>query len=147
VETPEGKFFAWGTQENDFLEVAMQPILTEFEDRVFRYTQVERHGGLAIYCQEHKQGHVRRYEVIRIRIVPEHEWPDGRVTPEHEAYPGATRWGQDGWTTHTLAQAQMLLAEIAARRAPAERHAQDALQELEDETLAWQEARAQEEER
>jgi len=38
------------------------------------------------------------------------------VTPEHEAYPGATSWGTYGWTTHTLAQAQMLLAELAARR-------------------------------
>jgi hypothetical protein len=94
----------------------MQPIPTEFEDRTFRYTQVERHGTLAIYCQEHKQGHSRRYEVVRIRITREHQWPDGRVTPEHEAYPGATSWGQYGWTTYTLAQAQMLLAEIQARR-------------------------------
>jgi hypothetical protein len=95
----------------------MQPIATEFEDRGFRYTQIERHGSFAIYRQEHKQSHVKRYEVIIIRIAREHQWPSGDVTPEHEAYPGATSWGQYGWTTHTLAQAQMLLAEIAARRA------------------------------
>jgi len=94
----------------------MEPIALAFDDRTFRYTQIERHGDLAIYCQEHKQGHVKRYEVIRIRIAREHQWPNGDVTPEHEAYPGATSWGTYGWTTHTLAQAQMLLAELAARR-------------------------------
>jgi hypothetical protein len=96
--------------------MAMQPIATQFEDRTFRYTQIERHGDLAIYCQEHKQGHNTRYEVIRIRIEREHQWPNGDVTPEHEAYPGSSSWGKYGWTTYTLAQAQMLLAEIAARR-------------------------------
>jgi hypothetical protein len=94
----------------------MQPIPTQFEDRTFRYTQVERHGHLAIYCQEHKQGHVKRYEVVRIRIAPEHQWPDGHVTPEREVYPGSTSWGRDGLSAFTLSQAQMLLAEIHARR-------------------------------
>jgi len=34
----------------------MEPIALAFDDRTFRYTQIERHGDLAIYCQEHKQG-------------------------------------------------------------------------------------------
>lgn len=111
----------------------MQPIATQFEDRTFRYTQVERHGPLAIYCQEHKQGHVTRYEVVRIRVAPEHQWPNGDVTPEREVYPGTTQWGSWGWTTYTLAQAQMLLAELAARRtAPPALQADSAREDLEE---------------
>jgi hypothetical protein len=33
---------------------AMQPLLTAFEDRVFRSTHVEREGDMAIFCQTHK---------------------------------------------------------------------------------------------
>jgi hypothetical protein len=38
----------------------MLPLPTEFEDRLFRYVQVEREGDMAIFTQEHKaSGHVR----------------------------------------------------------------------------------------
>lgn len=90
----------------------MQPIETVFTDQTFAYTQLERHGNVAIYSQEHKASGVRRYEVVRIRVQGERTWPDGRVTPEREAYPGSSVWGKDGWTHYTLAEAQAQAATL-----------------------------------
>ena len=92
----------------------MQPIETEFEDGRFRYTQLERHGDVALYCQEHKESHAQRFEVIRIRIQREHTWPTGVTTPEKEAYPGAGTWGKMGWTFFKREEAEEKVAELLA---------------------------------
>jgi len=84
----------------------------ELEDGRFRYVQVERQGDIALYQQVHKaSGHIR-YEVIKIKIQPEHTWPTGVVTPEKEAYPASGSWGQLGWTFFTLETARAKLAEL-----------------------------------
>jgi hypothetical protein len=74
--------------------------------------ELERHGDIAIFAQTHKVGQVTRYEVVRIRIQPAHTWPDGHVTPEREAYPGASAWGRDAFTCHTLAEALALARQL-----------------------------------
>ena len=90
----------------------MEPLVTEFEDRSFTYTQVERVGDIAIFQQTHKLGQVHRYEVVKIHIQAAHTWPNGVTTPEKEAYPSASKWGAEGWTCHNLAQAQALLQQL-----------------------------------
>jgi hypothetical protein len=86
----------------------------ELEDGRFQYVQVERRENVALYTQTHKaSGHVR-YEVIKIRIQPEHTWPTGVTTPEKEAYPGSGSWGRDGWTFFALAAAQQKMHELLA---------------------------------
>jgi hypothetical protein len=97
----------------------MLPLPSEFEDRLFRYAQVEREGDMAIFTQEHKaSGHVR-YEVVLIRVQKEHTWPNGTTTPEKEAYPGSTSWGRLGHTCFTLPEAQALAATWRQQRAAA----------------------------
>ena len=93
----------------------MLPVATKFHDQTFTYTQLAREGMYALYEQQHKQGDVRRYEVVRLRIRPPHTWPDGHTTPEHEAYPGATAWGTDGWTFHTRPEAEEALRQLVQR--------------------------------
>ena len=90
----------------------MEPLPLSFRDRGFLYEQVERQGDVAIYSQTNHSGIVR-YEVIRIRIQPEHTWPTGVTTPEKEAYPGSTSWGRLGWTFFGLepARAKLLALE------------------------------------
>lgn len=90
----------------------------EWEDGTFRYVQVERQGDSAIYRQIHKASQIERFEVIKIRVRPAHAWPDGRVTPEHEAYPGATRWGQEGWTFYGIADAKAKMQDLQRERTP-----------------------------
>ncbi len=90
----------------------MDLIATAWQDRTFTYTQIERQGMYAIYAQTHKEGGQTRYEVIRIRIRPEHTWPNGNTTPEHEGYPGGTAWGRDGWTLYRLEDARQHLATL-----------------------------------
>ena len=95
---------------------SMLPLPIEFEDRLFRYAQVEREDDVAIFTQTHKaSGHVR-FEVVRIRVQAEHTWPTGVTTPEKEAYPGSTAWGRWGHTCFTLAEAQALAATWQQQR-------------------------------
>ena len=90
----------------------MEPLRTQFDDRTFRYTQIERDGDMAIFSQTHKLGQVTRYEVVRIRVQPERAWPDGRITPEREAYPGSSTWGRDGFTCFSLLEAKALAQSL-----------------------------------
>ena len=95
----------------------MLPLPTEFEDRLFRYVQVEREGDMAIFCQTHKASQVQRYEVVLIRVQPAHTWPTGSITPEKEAYPSSTSWGRLGHTCFTLPEAKALAATWRQQRA------------------------------
>jgi hypothetical protein len=97
----------------------MLPLPTGFEDRLFRYVQVEREGDLAIFTQEHKASGIVRYEVVLIRVQKEHTWPTGVTTPEKEAYPASTSWGRFGHTCFTLPEAQALAATWREQRAAA----------------------------
>jgi len=97
----------------------MQPLLTDFEDRVFRYTHVEREGDIAIFCQMHKESGCARFEVVTIRVQPAHTWPNGTTSLEREAYPGSNSWGSLGFTCFTLQAAQALARTLrAAQEAP-----------------------------
>lgn len=92
----------------------MQPVDVTFDLGNYRHTQIARTGDIAVYRQEHKQALVSRYEVVRIREMPEHTWPNGAVTPEHEYYPSASAWGREGWTCFTLEEAQALALSLRA---------------------------------
>lgn len=90
----------------------MTPIAQEFEDAMFKYTQRARRGMHAIYTQTHKTSGITRWEVIRVRELPAHTWPNGITSPAHEAYPPATAWGRAGWTLFTLEAATALLTTL-----------------------------------
>ena len=90
----------------------MQTMLTDFEDRIFSYHQLSRHGMLAIYVQLHKVSGTLRYEVIRLHVAKAHTWPNGTTTPEHEAYPSSGAWGKAGWTFGTRNAAERKLAAL-----------------------------------
>jgi hypothetical protein len=105
----------------------MQPIDTAFDEGRFRYTQLERRGDIAIYEQQHKENpKIVRYEVIRIRIAPEHTWPNGNTTPEREAYPGASAWGRLGFTCFTVEEARALAARLQAQAVTLDQGEEDA---------------------
>jgi hypothetical protein len=87
------------------------------EDSTFTYDQVMREGDVAIFRQVHKVSKIERFEVVQIRVRAAQEWPDGRVTPEHEAYPGTNSWGTLGFTCFSLADAQALAQQLRDRAA------------------------------
>ena len=119
----------------------MQPIDTAFEEGRFRYTQLERQGDIAIYRQEHKENpKVVRYEVIRIRIAPEHTWPNGNTTPEREAYPGASVWGRLGFTCFTVEEARTLAAGLQAQVVTLEQGEEDGGDPTDTSTLDGEQA-------
>ena len=92
----------------------MQQAPMQFEDKTFVYTQLARQGSLALYRQDMKTSGVTRYEVVRIKVLPAHLWPNGDLTPEHEKYPSAKAWGRDGWTFYTLPDAEAALRALVA---------------------------------
>ena len=98
----------------------MLPLVSHFEDSIFSYTQLERVGDIAIFQQTHKAGQVHRYEVVKIHIQAPHTWPNGVTTPEKEAYPPASKWGSEGWTCHTLGEAQALAQQLQIPAPPLE---------------------------
>lgn len=83
----------------------IEPLITDFTQKGFRYQQVERQGNFAIFTQEHESG-TKRFELVRIRVEKETLWPNGRISPPREIYPTARLWGIDGWTFFTLTEAQ-----------------------------------------
>jgi hypothetical protein len=89
----------------------MHELPTLFTQGHWLYTQVERHGDVALYRQSHQDVDVARYEVIRVRHHPARKLPMGRIAEAGEYYPTSSEWGQHGWTHFTLteAQNQMLL--------------------------------------
>ena len=97
----------------------MKILAITFEDRTFRYDQLEREGMVALYSQMHKASGIKRYEVVRIRIDRARTWPNGTETPEQESYPGANAWGRYGHTFHTHASAQNHFHTLLADRASA----------------------------
>ena len=92
----------------------MQPIPLEFIEGHYAYTQLTRQGMLAVYQQAHATSRICRYEVVRLRVAAAHTWPNGTTSPEREVYPGASRWGIDGWTHHTRTAAEAHLARLVA---------------------------------
>ena len=92
----------------------MQMIEMIFDEGKFRYTQIERHGDLAIYCQELKSSNVKRYEVVRLRVQKAYVFPSGVSKPEREVYPTSRVWGKDGWTHFTLDDAQRHMRTLQA---------------------------------
>jgi len=45
-------------------------------------------------------------------VQPAHTWPNGKTTPEKEAFPPSSAWGQQGWTCFTLPEAETLFATL-----------------------------------
>jgi hypothetical protein len=115
-----GRVLGWGrgsTAYFSYAEVRMHILEHELEDGRFQYVQLERRENVALYTQTHKASGTIRYEVIKIRIQPEHTWPTGVTTPEKEAYPGSGSWGRDGWTFFEITAAQQKMRELLASAA------------------------------
>lgn len=82
---------------------------TQFRKNSWSYRQLKRTGNVALY----EQGGGCAYEVIRIKQNPERTIK-GNVIPPHEAGPGDSEWGRNGWTLATIQRAEEKFAEICA---------------------------------
>ena len=88
----------------------MTALQTTIKQAGWTLNQIDRVGDLAIYAKTFPGGLIHSYEVIKVRKESEKAFPNGRVTPAHEAYPSSESWGEDGWTYMTLKEAQDKLA-------------------------------------
>lgn len=77
--------------------MTIRPLETEFIQSGYTMRQLKRDGDVALFEQA-KGGHVIAYEIVIVQIRPERTFPDGRVTPCREGYPGNEEWGTNGWT-------------------------------------------------
>lgn len=89
----------------------------QFEDKHFRYTQVQRDGNVAIYKQEPVQlNYMPAYEVVIIEWKPRAEikGPKGKINviEAGEHYPGNSQWGTKGWTYRFLDDAKKKFAKV-----------------------------------
>src|SRR5262245_52956101 len=118
MQKPDGLFLLINEKNDLSGEATMEPVPLQFDEGLFRYEHVERHGMLAIYTQTHKPSGTVRYEMVRLRHQKAKTWPNGSITPEREAYPGASAWGLYGFTFHSLADAQAYLATLQTTPEP-----------------------------
>ena len=53
----------------------MYKVPRTFTEGTYQYRQLQRHGMVAIYCQEHQQTGTQRFEVVRLRVRKAYTWP------------------------------------------------------------------------
>jgi hypothetical protein len=84
----------------------------------FTHELVERIGDVCL-VHRHKGGRQSHFEVVRLLHAPEKTFPNGHVTPAHEAYPSSEHWGLYGFTYRDEAKARnrFRLLEVAQNAA------------------------------
>lgn len=83
----------------------------EFSSCGFDFQQVERDGDLAIYQKTRKSGKWTGFEVVRIRSHDGYTIA-GNYCPPAEMYPSNEKWGVDGFSCSTIADARKRLANL-----------------------------------
>jgi hypothetical protein len=87
------------------------------DQRGYLFTVLKRQGDLVLLEKSnpgHRSGQ-KFWEVCYLHTRQETHWPDGRVTPSHEALPSSQEWGQCGYSPATLEAAEKLFQDLAAR--------------------------------
>ena len=61
--------------------------------------QIWREKDVAVYTRSlTPEADPHELELIFVQSKPEQTWPDGRVTPAHEAFPKPSEWGYKGFS-------------------------------------------------
>ena len=77
----------------------MKPLDLEISYAGHYSVQIWREGDVAVYARSLTPKHQpHELELVFIKSVPDTTWPDGRVTPAHEAFPGPSEWGRMGFS-------------------------------------------------
>ena len=92
----------------------MVPLATRFRKEGWDFVQIVREGDRAIFRKTKSGFAFETFEVVLIRKDPEHRWPNGIVTPEHERMPGDRQWGLYGFSCQTRERAWEKFRELAA---------------------------------
>ena len=101
--------------ENTAAAEAVAPLVFPFTRGEYRHVLLSRAGRVCLVertsTRRHSRGSVH-YEVIVVQVIGPTTWPDGRVAPTRESYPGSTLWGSAGWTCTTHAAAERRFREV-----------------------------------
>lgn len=98
----------------------MTTLPTTFNRDGFSCTVVRREGRVALVKVGSNPAH-DHHEVVVIQLIKEKQWPDGTLTPAHEAMPANSQWGTFGWSYMTRAHAEEKFNAVVK-----ERHAREA---------------------
>ena len=90
----------------------MRALPTQFRIDGFDFVQIAREGDVALFRKTKPPLSFETFEVTIVQKRQEHQWPDGRVTPAHEAMPGNEDWGTHGWSLQSLDRAWEKFAEL-----------------------------------
>lgn len=74
----------------------METIPEKFTTNGYRFERLDRTGMIALF-RRYKPGGSDTFELVRIRVADASQIY-GRDYPEREVYPGAEKWGTDGFT-------------------------------------------------
>ena len=92
------------------------PLPTRFNWDGFTHQQLLRSADVVLLEKTKPTHSLRHYEVAVIQHCPERTWPDGHVTPPHEAMPSPESWGTYGWSFSDLDRARAKFSELVQAR-------------------------------
>jgi hypothetical protein len=94
----------------------MQTLEQKFVHDGFWFTQIARHGPVAVFEKKRAGSKIVGFETVIIQKLAAITWPDGAITPEAESLPKSDQWGECGWTlcdrTSALAKMEQALANL-----------------------------------
>ena len=92
----------------------MNKIPKEFVKYGFNFKQIKRVGDVAIFEQSKPNWPNSYYEVVKIGRHSGYYLGGSKLEPA-ETYPGASVWGIQGWTHHTLQAAERNFKRVCKR--------------------------------
>ena len=85
----------------------MRILPTTFRSDDFDLEQLRREGDIALFVKRKPPFKFKSYEVVIIQKRDQVTWPNGQITPAHEAMSSSRDWGKYGWTFQTLEDAEL----------------------------------------
>ena len=85
----------------------MKTLSRTFRSDDFDFERLAREGDIALFVKQKPPFKFQNYEVVIIQKRDAYTWPDGQITPAHEAMPSSRDWGKYGWTFQTLEDAEL----------------------------------------
>lgn len=79
----------------------MPSVAFPFDRDGYRHRLLERTGAVCLIERTNRLTGSVHWEVVRVRPITAHVWPNGRLTEAGERYPSTAEWGACGWTFTT----------------------------------------------
>jgi hypothetical protein len=100
---------------NTMQESEVKTLPKEFRSDGFDFRLIMREGDIGLLVKTKRGWVCSFWEVVKIQHLSEKLWPNGQITPAHEAMPASESWGTKGWSFSIREKARQKLDSMTAR--------------------------------